>query len=187
MLHEDTYAPLLHNRTTGLPKGVMFTHRALYLMCLHLITLGVLSNDPEAEHIGEAGVTLLNVPLFHIHGWGAPYLAVFTSTRLVLPGYFTVDGFCKLVESEKVTSTQAVLRCSPCSSNTRIERSMTQQLEEACTVGGAALPWDLKKGGENHSSIKAASGYGMTENSAGDDLPSSRSTTRTYLRKNARR
>ncbi len=86
----------------------MFSHRALYLETIHLISLGVLSNDPEREQIGETGVALLNIPLFHIHAWGAPFMAVFAATTLVLPGAFTVEGFCELVQNEKVTTSQFV-------------------------------------------------------------------------------
>lgn len=164
MLHEDTYATLCYTTgTTGLPKGAMFTHRALYLMTLHFISLGVLNNDPEAEPVGESGVNLLNIPLFHIHAWGAPYLAVFTSTRLVLAGAFTVEGFCELVQNEKVTSTQFV----PTMLAMIVEYPDLEKYDLSslkwCIVGGAALSLGLKTKAEKILPFRAASGYGMTE------------------------
>ncbi len=108
-LDEDTKATACYTTgTTGLPKGVMFSHRALYLMILHQLALATFVNDPDAVRLGERTVPLLAVPLFHVHGWGVPYSAVFGANKLVLPGTFTVEGFCELVEKEKVTSTSFV-------------------------------------------------------------------------------
>ena len=46
-LHEDTYATLCYTTaTTGLPKGAMFTHRALYLQTIHLMAMTSINNDP---------------------------------------------------------------------------------------------------------------------------------------------
>ncbi len=165
LLHEDTYATLCYTTgTTGLPKGVMFTHRALYLMTLHLVTTGVLNNDPERELLGEAGVTLMNIPMFHIHGWGAPYMAVFASTRIVLPGAFTVEGFCELVQNEKVSMTALV----PTMLAMLIEYPDLTKYDltslKTCAVGGAALSLGLKNKAEKLlPGFRAASGYGMTE------------------------
>jgi fatty-acyl-CoA synthase len=165
MLHEDTYATICYTTgTTGLPKGVMFTHRALYLMVLHSMALAVVNNDPDRVFLGEAGVSLLNVPLFHIHGWGSPYLAVFGSTKLVLPGMFTPEGFCELVQTEKVTTTGVV----PTMLAMIVEHPDLDKYDLSslvrCGVGGGALSLGLKKKAEKVlPGIKAASGYGMTE------------------------
>jgi acyl-CoA synthetase (AMP-forming)/AMP-acid ligase II len=144
-LHEDTYATLCYTTgTTGLPKGVMFSHRALYLMTLHLITLGVLDNDPERELTGENGISMMNIPMFHIHGWGLPYMSLFASTKLILPGAFTPQGFCELVQNEKVTMTALV----PTMLAMLIEYPDVEKYDlsslKACSVGGAALSIGLK-------------------------------------------
>jgi fatty-acyl-CoA synthase len=165
MLHEDTYATLCYTTgTTGLPKGVMFTHRALYLMALHAAVGASFSTDPSLVHLGEAGVLLFNVPLFHIHAWGMPYTSVFAANKLVLPGMFTVEGFCDLVQTEKVTSTGLV----PTTLAMIIEYPDLDKYDlsslKRVGVGGAALPLGLKTKAEKViPGFTAASGYGMTE------------------------
>ena len=112
-LHEDTPATLCYTTgTTGLPKGASFTHRALYLMTLHVNVWGNFNNTPKYDKInrreGENAVPMITTPLFHIHAWGAPYAHIFAARKVVLPGMFTVDGFCELVQTEKVTSVGVV-------------------------------------------------------------------------------
>jgi acyl-CoA synthetase (AMP-forming)/AMP-acid ligase II len=165
MLHEDTYATLCYTTgTTGLPKGVMFTHRALYLMCMHVLVGMSFSTDPSVIHLGEADVPLLSIPMFHIHGWGVPYIAAFVGAKLVLPGTFTVEGFCDLVQTEKVTSTTLV----PTMLAMIIEYPDLDKYDlsslKSVTVGGAALPLGLKTKAEKMiPGFTASSGYGMTE------------------------
>lgn len=164
-LHEDTYATLCYTTgTTGLPKGVMFTHRALYLMALHAAIGASFSTDPSMVRLGEAGVPLCNVPMFHIHAWGMPYTSVFAANKLVLPGMFTVEGFCDLVQTEKVTSTGLV----PTTLAMLIEYPDLDKYDlsslKRVGVGGAALPLGLKTKAEKViPGFTAASGYGMTE------------------------
>lgn len=164
-LHEDTYATLCYTTgTTGLPKGVMFTHRALYLMALHAAIGASFSTDPSMVRLGEAGVPLFNVPMFHIHAWGMPYTSVFAANKLVLPGMFTVEGFCDLVQTEKVTSTGLV----PTTLAMIIEYPDLDKYDlsslKRVGVGGAALPLGLKTKAEKVlPGFTAASGYGMTE------------------------
>ena len=164
-LHEDTYATLCYTTgTTGLPKGVMFTHRALYLMTLHVIVGASFNTDPSQVHLGETEVPLLNIPMFHIHAWGVPYIAAFGAAKLVLPGMFTADGFCDLVQTEKVTSTTLV----PTMLAMIIEYPDLEKYDlsslKSVVVGGAALPLGLKNKAERMiPGFTASSGYGMTE------------------------
>jgi acyl-CoA synthetase (AMP-forming)/AMP-acid ligase II len=164
-LDEDTKATACYTTgTTGLPKGVMFSHRALYLMILHQLALGTFVNDPEAVRLGERTVPLLVVPLFHVHGWGVPYSAVFGANKLVLPGTFTVEGFCELVEKEKVTSTSFV----PTVLAMLVEYPNLSKYDlsslKTVGVGGAALSLGLKTKAEQViPGFRASSGYGMTE------------------------
>ncbi len=82
-LSEDNYATLCYTTgTTGLPKGAMFTHRALYLHSLHLIAQAGFVNDPKYVQLGESNIFMLITPLFHIHAWGAPFHYVFMAIKL---------------------------------------------------------------------------------------------------------
>ncbi|MGA3084922.1 MAG: long-chain-fatty-acid--CoA ligase [Thermodesulfobacteriota bacterium] len=165
ILHEDTYATLCYTTgTTGLPKGAMFTHRQLYLQTLHVIAYYHFLTDPSHVNFGEAEVWMAITPLYHVHGWGAPFLNVFSANKLVLPGTFTVEGFCELVQTEKVTSTSVV----PTVLAMIVEYEDIHKYDLSSLknlgVGGGALPLGLKRKAEKIiPGFKARSGYGMTE------------------------
>lgn len=164
-LHDGTFATLCYTTgTTGLPKGVMFTHRQLYLLVIHGIVNRALNTDPSAKNLGEATVPMVNTPLFHIHGWGAPYINVFSANKIVFPGRFTPESFCELVQTEKVTSASMV----PTMLAMLIEYEDRKKYDLSSLVtigvGGGALPLGLKKKAEALiPGFTATSGYGMTE------------------------
>ncbi len=164
-LSEDNYATLCYTTgTTGLPKGAMFTHKALYLFTLHMIAYSAFINDPTRVYLGENGVPMIITPLFHIHGWGAPFIYTFLGVKIVLPGTFTVDGFCELVQTEKVTSTAVV----PTILALLLEYKDLDKYDLSSliqvSVGGGALPLGLKTKIEKKiPGFTASSGYGMTE------------------------
>ena len=165
VLEEDTCATLCYTTaTTGLPKGVMFTHRQLYLFVLHVMLGRYWNSDPAMARLGESAVILLNTPLFHIHGWGAPFMGAFAGNKMVLPGRFTVDGFCELVQTEKVTTTGLV----PTILTMLVEYEDLGKYDlttlKNVSIGGAALPLGLKAKAEKMiPGFTAVSGYGMTE------------------------
>ena len=171
-LHEDTNATLCYTTgTTGQPKGATFTHRQLYLMTLHVMAMPGITNIPGHDieaglgvKPGENAVPMLNTPMFHIHGWGAPFLHVFSAQKIVLPGTFTVQGFCELVEREKVTSVGIV----PTVAAMLLEYEDLPKYDlsslERIGVGGGALPLGLKtKLEQTMPNFRVSSGYGMTE------------------------
>ena len=171
-LHEDTNATLCYTTgTTGQPKGATFTHRQLYLMTLHVMAMPGITNIPGHDieaglgvKPGENAVPLLNTPMFHIHGWGAPFLHVFSAQKIVLAGTFTVQGFCELVEREKVTSVGIVPTVAAMLLDYQDLHKYDLSSLERIGVGGGALPLGLKtKLEQAMPSFRVSSGYGMTE------------------------
>ncbi len=65
--------------TTGLPKGVVYSHRATVLHALMALASGLLG-------ISERDRVLPIVPMFHAAAWGLPYSSLFAGADLVLPG-----------------------------------------------------------------------------------------------------
>jgi fatty-acyl-CoA synthase len=88
--------------TTGMPKAVVYTHRATYL---HALTTSLVDCLGLSEHDRVLPV----VPLFHACGWGLPYSAPLTGAELVLAGADTSPQHLgRLIETERVTVAAAV-------------------------------------------------------------------------------
>jgi len=96
---KSTYSACYTSGTTGKPKGVYYSHRAIYLHTLYFATfLSVSMND----------VIMQIVPMFHGNGWGVFFMAPLTGAKLVFPGRYTAEDTSVLVDllvSEKVTVT----------------------------------------------------------------------------------
>ncbi|QJY51049.1 long-chain-fatty-acid--CoA ligase [Pseudonocardia broussonetiae] len=65
--------------TTGLPKGVVYSHRSIWLNAL------TISGGP-AMALSDRDLVLQVTPMFHVNGWGLPHAAALTGAGLVLPG-----------------------------------------------------------------------------------------------------
>jgi fatty-acyl-CoA synthase len=163
---EDTHAVLFYTTgTTGLPKGALYTNRQIYLFALHSIANAglamMLPNDPPRPN---QMIPMMNVPLFHIHAWGAPYYYVYRPAKIVFPGKFTPESFCELVHNEKVTSTAMVpTMLAMIVEYKDVDKWDLSSLTQIGT-GGGALPLGLKRKAERlFPNMRAGSGYGMTE------------------------
>jgi len=103
-LPERTPAGMCYtSATTGLPKGVVYSHRDIYL---HTITecLG------DVLDIRERDTLLPVVPMFHANAWGLPFAAACMGARMVLPGERPhAPAILDLMQNERVTFAAAAV------------------------------------------------------------------------------
>ena len=146
--------------TTGRPKGVVYSHRALVL---HSLVAAL----PDVLGISSRDVIMPAVPMFHVNAWGLPYTAALTGAALVLPGpRLDPESLLGLLASERVTFTAGVptvwmsvlaaLDAEP----GRWDLSALHTID----LGGAAVSGSLLRGFDRHR-LKIIQGWGMTETS----------------------
>ena len=88
--------------TTGLPKGVVYSHRSTFLH-----TLGVCSG--EALGLSQYDRLLPVVPMFHGNAWGMPYAAWLVGADLLLPNRFAQAApLARFIAAERATLAMAV-------------------------------------------------------------------------------
>ena len=92
--------------TTGLPKGVYFSHRQLVLHTLaELAAFGIAA---EQGRFHRDDVYMPITPMFHVHAWGFPWAATVAGVKQVYPGRYAPDVLLKLIKTEGVTFTHGV-------------------------------------------------------------------------------
>jgi fatty-acyl-CoA synthase len=88
--------------TTGCPKGVVYSHRALVL---HSFCSGL----ADVCGVGYNDTVLPVVPMFHVNAWGLPFTCTMMGARLVLPGpHLDAESILDLIAGEGVTLTTGV-------------------------------------------------------------------------------
>jgi Acyl-CoA synthetases (AMP-forming)/AMP-acid ligases II len=104
-LKEDDLCTIFYTSgTTGMPKGVTFTHRQIVL---HTLGMAVALAD-EPINLKSTDVIMPIVPMFHVHSWGVPYMAIMKGMKYVLPGRYDFDTLPSLMEKEKVNVSMMV-------------------------------------------------------------------------------
>ncbi|HTN51667.1 MAG TPA: fatty acid--CoA ligase, partial [Anaeromyxobacter sp.] len=158
-LPEDTRATTFYTTgTTGLPKGVSFTHRQLVLH-----TLGVLTALATAPHASfrQGDVYMPITPMFHVHAWGLPYVATALGVKQVYPGRYAPDVLLGLIAREGVTFSH----CVPTILHMLLHTPASGQVDLSgwkVLVGGAAMARPLALAALGRG-IDVLTGYGMSE------------------------
>lgn len=143
--------------TTGEPKGVVYSHRSVYLHSLAL-------TSAAACALSERDRVLPIVPMFHANAWGLPYAAWFVGADLILPGrHVQPERLCKLIEAERATFAAAV----PTVWNDVLRYSEQNPVEltslRMILCGGAAVPRALLEQFEARHGVPIIQAWGMTE------------------------
>ena len=158
-LDENTQATMFYTTgTTGLPKGVYFSHRQLVL---HTMAVRMALGGTGHGRFNADDVYMPVTPMFHVHAWGMPYIATVLGVKQVYPGRYVPDMLLDLVEQEKVTFSHCVptiLQMILAAAKKRTVHLVGWKV----VIGGAALPQTLARQALEEG-IDLYAGYGMSE------------------------
>ena len=144
--------------TTGNPKGVLYSHRALVLQ-----TYACCLSDGMA--LGSQDVALPVVPMFHVNAWNMPYSAALAGFKLVFPGSKMGDGEAlqALIENEGVNYAVGVPTVWLSLLNYLKDSGKKVPKLTRIGVGGSACPLTIMKDFEELYGVTTITGWGMTE------------------------
>ncbi|QES49073.1 long-chain fatty acid--CoA ligase [Streptomyces venezuelae] len=144
--------------TTGDPKGVVYSHRSIYLHSMQV-------NMTESMGLTGRDTTLVVVPQFHVNAWGLPHATFMTGVNMLMPDRFLQPGpLAEMIEREKPSHAAAVPTIwqgllAEVTANPRDLSSMKQ-----VTIGGSACPPALMEA-YDRLGVRLCHAWGMTETS----------------------
>ena len=152
---ENALAELFYTSgTSANPKGVMLTHRNIYL---HALTVA-LTFPASAD-----GVSLHTIPLFHANGWGVAHSLTFVGGKHVMVRKFDPPEVFRLIEQERVQECSLVPAMATalvnCPERLKFDLSSLKRI----SIGGAASSPTLVREVEEKIGCACFSGYGLTE------------------------
>ncbi|KPL85994.1 long-chain fatty acid--CoA ligase [Herpetosiphon geysericola] len=143
--------------TTGNPKGVLYSHRSLYLH-----TMG--ENQATALAFTPDDIVMPVVPQFHAMAWGLPYSAIFAGADLVMPGlHLNPVALADLIAEEKITFPAGVPTIWTAMYQEMRARPRDFSHVRCLAVGGAAMPRGLIEAYERDFGVPVLHAWGMTE------------------------
>ncbi|OZC50720.1 long-chain fatty acid--CoA ligase [Rhodococcus sp. 06-621-2] len=145
--------------TTGDPKGVVYSHRSIWLHSMQACM-------SDAMGLAQSDKVLAIVPMFHAMSWGLPYAALMVGASLIMP-----DRFLQPAPLAEMMST---LRPTAAAAVPTIWQALLVHLDEHpadlsslrdVLVGGSACPPSLMRAFHEKYGIHITQAWGMTETS----------------------
>jgi len=159
-LDEHTRATTFYTTgTTGMPKGVYFSHRQLVLHTLG--ALAAVGTPATQGRVHQQDVYMPITPMFHVHAWGMPYVATALGIKQVYPGRYAPEMLLRLIKKEHVTFSH----CVPTILHMLLSNPDIGKIDLSnwkVIVGGAAMPQALCLAALKLG-IDIFTGYGMSE------------------------
>lgn len=145
--------------TTGNPKGVVYSHRTIYLHSLA-------SMATNAFALGDSDRILLLPPMFHANAWGLPYSGWLAGADFVLPGpNLQPDAIRRMILETAPTFTATV----PTILNDLLRADSKHPVNmgsfRVIVAGGSAVSEALIAEVERSWNVPLIQGWGMTETS----------------------
>lgn len=143
--------------TTGNPKGVVYSHRALVLHSMMLSHVDCLA-------ISERDVLMPIAPMFHVNSWGVPFAGVWVGASFVLPGERPrPEDNVALIEQERVTFTHGAVTVGIDMMNLLQRTPRDLSSLRGLMLGGQATPAAVMHYYREHHGVPVVTAWGSTE------------------------
>ncbi|GHE93725.1 long-chain-fatty-acid--CoA ligase [Streptomyces longispororuber] len=144
--------------TTGEPKGVVYSHRSIYLHSMQV-------NMAESMGLTDADTTLVVVPQFHVNAWGLPHATFMAGIGMLMPDRFLQPApLAEMIETERPSHAAAV----PTIWQGLLAELTAKPRDVSCmrqvTIGGSACPPSLMEAFDRLG-VRVCHAWGMTETS----------------------
>ncbi|OZF51666.1 long-chain fatty acid--CoA ligase [Rhodococcus sp. 14-2470-1a] len=145
--------------TTGDPKGVVYSHRSIWLHSMQACM-------SDAMGLAQSDKVLAIVPMFHAMSWGLPYAALMVGASLIMPDRF--------LQPAPLADMMSTLRPTAAAAVPTIWQALLVHLDEHpadlsslrdVLVGGSACPPSLMRAFHEKYGIHITQAWGMTETS----------------------
>ncbi|WP_072806452.1 long-chain fatty acid--CoA ligase [Rhodococcoides yunnanense] len=145
--------------TTGDPKGVVYSHRSIWLHSMQACMT-------DAMALAQSDTVLAIVPMFHAMSWGLPYAALMVGASLIMPDrYLQPAPLAEMIATLRPTAAAAVPTIWQALHAHLAEHPVDLSCLRDVLVGGSACPPSLMRAFHNDYGVHISQAWGMTETS----------------------
>lgn len=145
--------------TTGDPKGVVYSHRSIWLHSMQACM-------SDSMGLAQSDTVLAIVPMFHAMSWGLPYAALMVGASIIMPDkYLQPAPLAQMIETLRPTAAAAVPTIWQALYAHLAEHPVDLSCLRDVLVGGSACPPSLMRAFHEEYGVHITQAWGMTETS----------------------